>query len=126
MRRAPAILLLLVFSFSLIPPAVFADSESKLPACCRRDGKHHCSMTSVTDGPSRASSLALKGTPTKCPLFPTGKAIPAAGKASVPLPTYVSLAPVLSHPTAVVQTEARYRVSFSRAWQERGPPSPVS
>ena len=40
MRRVPAILLLAVFSFSLISPALFAsETESNLPACCRRDGK---------------------------------------------------------------------------------------
>jgi len=42
-RRTLAAALLTLFSFSLIVPLVFAsDPESKLPACCRRAGKHRC------------------------------------------------------------------------------------
>jgi hypothetical protein len=32
---------------------------------------------------------------------------------------------ILSHPTIHAQTEARYRISFSRSRQKRGPPSSV-
>src|ERR1700743_3776323 len=45
MRRAQALLLLGLFSFALISPALLAaDPDSALSACCRRDGKHHCAM----------------------------------------------------------------------------------
>ena len=43
-------LLLALFSFSLISPAVLAsDADSKLPACCKRNGKHHCDAAISTD-----------------------------------------------------------------------------
>jgi hypothetical protein len=45
MRRVPAILLVFLFGFSPIASALFVDDQSNLPACCRRDGKHHCGMT---------------------------------------------------------------------------------
>jgi len=41
-RSVSAALLLAIFGFSLITPALSAsDPESKLPPCCRRTGKHH-------------------------------------------------------------------------------------
>jgi hypothetical protein len=44
-RRAFGILLLLLFSLPLIAPALAsAPDDAQLPACCRRDGKHHCAM----------------------------------------------------------------------------------
>jgi hypothetical protein len=56
-RRLLAISLLLLFSFPLVSPllALSANPETNLPACCRRDGKHHCQMnmqrsSASTDG----------------------------------------------------------------------------
>lgn len=123
LRRASAILLLVVFSFPLISPMLFARSESTLPACCRRDGKHHCSMESKADSPQPSGASALEGAPSRCPLFPKGSTMPSAGKTSVPRPAWLLQAPVRSYPAATEQTEARYRISFSRVWQKRGPPS---
>lgn len=37
-------LLVALFSISLFTPLLAADQRSNLPICCRRDGKHHCSM----------------------------------------------------------------------------------
>jgi hypothetical protein len=41
-------------------------------------------------------------------------------------PAQVVFAAIVSHPAAHAQTEARYRISFSRAWQKRGPPALLS
>jgi hypothetical protein len=125
LQRALAILLLLGFSVSLISPVLSADSESKLPSCCRRDGKHHCSMTNPTEGKSQKPSLALKGARAKCPLYPPG-AMPATAKASASHPAFVLPAPAPSQPPAVAQPEARFHLSFSRACQKRGPPLLIS
>jgi hypothetical protein len=124
--RASAILLIVSFSFSLISPILSSNGESKLPSCCRRDGKHHCSMMSTTASGSQESGGEIKGTRTRCPLYPAGKAAPASAKATTPRPGFVLEAPVWSHPAAVAQTEARFRLSFGRAWQKRGPPSLLS
>ena len=37
-------LLVALFSISLFTPLLADDQRSNLPICCRRDGKHHCSM----------------------------------------------------------------------------------
>ncbi len=123
LRRASAILVMLGFSFSLCSPVLYSDSESKLPKCCRRDGAHRCSMMDAKDRLAQAPGLGIKSTRAKCPLYPTGKAMPASTKANLPRLMTVSVAPTLSRPTAVEQTEARFRLSFSRSSQKRGPPS---
>ncbi len=86
MRRAPAILLVFLFSFSLIGPALFVDAESDLPACCRRDGKHHCGMAgdmaaAMADAP--LSGPAADALRLKCPFYPIGATLPEIGPALV-------------------------------------------
>ena len=52
MRRVVAILMSLLFSLLLITPAFSAPSR-ELPECCKRAGKHHCSMDRApVDGPT--------------------------------------------------------------------------
>lgn len=80
-------------------------------------------MTAATDQESRDSGVNMNRARTKCPLYPTGKAMPVTGKASTPRSTYIAEGPAWSHPTAIEQTEARFRLSFSRFSQKRGPPS---
>ena len=120
MRRALAILLMAVFSFPLISPALFAsDAESNLPACCRRDGKHHCAMmASESESPSGPSLQAAR-----CPSFPAASATPSSPAVSLPPVSQVIFAGLLSHPASCPQTEALCRISYSRAGQKRGPPT---
>ncbi|HZL57847.1 MAG TPA: hypothetical protein VFC21_12225, partial [Bryobacteraceae bacterium] len=66
MRRIYAILLLALFSFSLLSPAFSAQADGNLPACCRRDGKHRCSAPGGSAGHSGAG---IK-TDRKCPSYP--------------------------------------------------------
>jgi len=49
MRRVPASLLLALWSLGLALPFLQAQ-PSAIPACCRRDGKHHCAMSPGGDG----------------------------------------------------------------------------
>jgi hypothetical protein len=117
-RRVQAILLLVAFSFPLISlPLVSLRAEAKLPACCRRDGKHKCSMKSMA-----GAGLTLKAQ-SNCPLYPSGKASPAVTKFGVASPAlrwqrrWLILSPRSRRP------KPGYRVSYSRAGQKRGPPS---
>jgi hypothetical protein len=121
MPRASAILLLALFGFLLISPAVVADANSNLPACCRKDGKHHCSMTSPDE--SEESGGALQSVRSKCPMFPGSAAAPAHSSAAAARPTDLFFASLVGHPAAHAQTDAPYRVSFSRSLHKRGPPS---
>jgi hypothetical protein len=138
-QRVSAVLLLVLFNFSLIGTFALADSESKLPECCRRSGKHHCSsmMDSSTDSmgsmmqassmeDGRASGLAVRPTPGRCPYSPRGGPSSPYGKAPLLRAAWTVVASLVSHPAGPVQTEARYRVSFSRVRQKRGPPSPLA
>ncbi|HUQ92193.1 MAG TPA: hypothetical protein VM120_10980 [Bryobacteraceae bacterium] len=118
MHRLQAALLLLAFSFSLIVPAVYSGAESQLPACCRSHGKHACSMKGA---PENSSGPSLRA-PGKCPSYPVGRALAAHEKIPVVKQTSVIGAWLAAQPAALVQTEALYRVSYSRSSQKRGPP----
>jgi hypothetical protein len=76
MRRALASVLLVLISSQLLTPLLPATTRSDLPACCRRDGKHHC----VTD--AAAGSPRTLSTP-KCELFPQAALVAARSKVSV-------------------------------------------
>src|SRR5947207_9571899 len=77
MRRVMAFLLVAMFSFSLIGPAVFASTLSaKLLACCRRDGKHHCTTPEASN-----SGQVLAAT--RCASFPIAKAAPNTARAGL-------------------------------------------
>jgi hypothetical protein len=125
MRRVPAILLLAVFSYSLIGAALWADADSRLPACCRRDGKHHCAMMNMDQGAAEAQSpgLAVRAVTTRCPFFPKGGAVlPHSGAALLTGAPPARVA-VLYQMAAPAQAAAGYRFSFDRSHQKRGPPS---
>jgi hypothetical protein len=67
MHRISATWLIVLSSFSLTGPAVFAlDEESKLPACCRRGGQHHCAMQ-ASQWESPSGPILNTG---KCSTFP--------------------------------------------------------
>jgi|SRR5580658_2252206 hypothetical protein len=126
MRRVPAILLVLLFGFSPIGPALFVDAQSNLPACCRRDGKHHCGMTDpdMTETPS--SGAAVDALRAKCPFFPNGGAVvPHSGQALLAASQPVGVS-IDSRITDRSQSEAGCRLLFDCAHQKRGPPSPLS
>lgn len=76
MRRALSILLLTLFSVSLAAPVLLAlgASESNLPACCRRDGKHGCSINKQA---RPAEGAAVSRAAVRCALFPAAHGVPA-------------------------------------------------
>jgi hypothetical protein len=49
MRRISASLLLALLCFGFALPFLQAQ-RSSIPACCRRDGKHHCAMSANGNG----------------------------------------------------------------------------
>jgi hypothetical protein len=119
MSRAIAVALLLVFTCDAVFPALSENAAATLPACCRRDGNHHC-MTVKSD--ADASGLLWKAVQQRCPYFPKN-ATAKNDTCPAPPPSRPVIAAVFSHPTAKAQTDARYRVSLIRGWQKRGPPS---
>ncbi len=125
MRRFTAILMLtLIGSFMAAPLLALSssDPEASLPACCRRDGNHHCTMT---DRALRSAGLGTQArqTPQRCAFYPravTASSFPFHGAPAASATHYAQIA---SHPAIHAQTEALYRLSLDRSRQKRGPPS---
>ncbi len=117
MRRCIAILFVLTFSWLLILPALaFTTAASDVPACCRKNGKHHCQMK-VTPG--------FAGLSEKCP-YGSHNTLAVPNITFHTSPRQSSSSYLVSRPTLSAQAEAGYRVSYYRAKQKRGPPSFLS
>jgi hypothetical protein len=122
-RRTISITLLLLFSLPLISPlfALGRTAESRLPACCRMHGKHHC-MMSMEEMEALLDGVHFTPPPMKCPLFP---------KALSPVPhqalffdrAALPFAEALSHSVLARQTEAWARGALDSARYQRGPPA---
>ena len=122
MRRALSIFLLALFSVSLAMPVLFArvEGEAKLPACCRRDGKHRCAMMQ-TAGP--VDGMAVRSGAARCGMFPRGSFAPMAGAATGAKPIYSIQAFVPSSGEWVPAAAAGFRFVSGNSWPKRGPPS---
>jgi len=127
MRRILAISLLAMF---LLPTAMplFAlgtkDPDANLPACCRRNGKHHC-MMSMEMMQAMLSGTQVRAVPMKCPLFPRTLNTAQHNQLSTRAAALI-FAELVSHPALHLQTEARARVARDCARQKRGPPALLS
>jgi hypothetical protein len=119
-RRLLAISLLLLFGFPLIAPlfAMQADANGNLPACCRRNGAHHCSMQ--LSGESQQTHFS--GIREKCPAYPKAVTSMKRNDLSLQTPTLL-LSDALVHPAGAAQAEARARMALYRSQQQRGPPA---
>jgi hypothetical protein len=56
-------------------------------------------------------------------MFPNGKSEPVTSPLALPVPERMEISLLFSAEAGRAQTEARYRVSHSRASQKRGPPA---
>ena len=123
-RRILSFTLLLLFSFPLISPllALTAGSDANLPACCRRNGAHHCMRMTR---PTESSGVTLSAVPQRCPAFPAVVNQVRHGNLSLS-PASLIFAGIVSHPAVKPQTQARARVALDRSCQKRGPPAAIS
>lgn len=123
MRRTIAISLLMLFSWGLIAPVLAPDSEANLPACCRRNGKHHCAMRimAVLDNSQRGFTTITD----KCPCYPASASV-VHSSTFKPEARDAVYAEARHHLARAPQTEALYRVSLLRSHQKRGPPPPLA
>jgi hypothetical protein len=127
-RRFLAIAVLLFIGLPMISPllALSSATDANVPACCRRDGKHHCMLKSMgqMDG-SDSPGINFGMLSERCPVCP--KALPVATQHPFALePASAVLAELFAHPASLPQTQAKFRVSFSRSRQKRGPPVVVA
>src|SRR5689334_16987774 len=108
-------LLLTAFSFTLIGPAAFAPrGDRTLHACCRTNGKHHCTLATGHDNPQ--SPAFQTG---RCPWFGVQQTMPPVRAEAVIRPSQAIFAAIVSHPTARPQVEAMGRLSWDRSSQKR-------
>jgi len=116
-RRLLASLLLSLLLVPLTLPLFGTRAvEASLPACCRRNGKHHCMMYMAW-----MQQRAFRAFHEKCPYD-------IAPPAVMVLPPYTPSAPtsifagLRRHLSPVAQAETQRHVSFDRTRQKRGPP----
>jgi len=118
LRRILSIALLLLFVLPAVSPLLGLEggAQSNLPACCRRDGSHHCVLGM---GVPSESGKALAGE--RCPFGE--RALPIVVHAAWTLDTAKAVfVGLTAHPTGTPQTECRRRLASLRARQKRGPP----
>lgn len=126
MRRLLAVTLLLLFGFPLVSPlfALSANSETNLPACCRRDGAHHCHQNMQRTS-SSAQSESVFATQAKCPFYPGAATLVRHNDAK--LHTIATLlVEAANHSAVKAPTYAHARIDLDTAWQKRGPPALAS
>ena len=127
LRRLLSIVLFWATLFPMLAPALAAGAvgRSTLPACCRRDGKHHCMMSAeeraLLMGES-GGAIRVGTPPQPCPY--SQRSLAAAHLQPFTPGAAARHAEFLFHqPSAAVQAECLRRISFDRSRQKRGPPS---
>ena len=121
MRRLLAMLLLATFGLPLAASALELSqpAETRLPACCRRTGTHHCAMNL-----GKLSAAPMFGY--RCPNFPRPSAsAPADTFAAVASPASFTL---MDNPALAPsqRAETQRRISRERSRHQRGPPARLS
>ena len=125
MRRWLSIFLILFFGLGPLAAALPAGDDSGLPACCRRNGAHHCAMSMrmrAQMAEAASSSAPAFTAPATCPHFPgyiaaTTSTIHALTASPVSLPVLLAQA----HSPAAGRAAARLSQIRTRAG--RGPPA---
>lgn len=119
MARGTATLLLLMFVLLPLTPLLAGGADASVPACCRRDGKHHC-MKGMAQVPAQHKHLTSGGM--KCPTFPKLFGTSSLSTNFIPAGSQSYYAAIVSHPSIHAQVETSYRICWSRSQQKRGPP----
>ena len=118
-RRLLSIGLILLHGLAPLALLLPASAESRLPACCRRHGAHHCAMMGqMMQAASSATSLRA---PSRCSEFPTGSAA-ATAPIDALSPTVTAVMPILAQPQSPADAEANARLSQIRTRSGRAPP----
>ena len=87
MRRAFSILLVLLFGLGPLS-AIAGGEDANLPACCRRNGAHHCAMAARMAARMRqVDPQAHLSAPLTCPSYPGLSAIFTAPGSALLAPT---------------------------------------
>jgi len=124
MRRGFSILLILFFGLGPLSAMIDGTEDANLPACCRRNGAHHCAMNMQMAAimAKIADPRPAFSAPLTCPLYP-GPAITIM--APVHALTAAHAGPVFAsaHSLAPVSVRAAAHSMPSRTHAGRGPPA---
>jgi len=123
MRRALSISLILFFGLVPLAATLGASEDAHLPACCRRNGAHHCAESMrMTDAMiDSAPGKAIVTAPPTCPGFPgTAGARTTAPQALTASP--VGMPALLAQLHTPQAASAAARLSLIRTRSGRGPP----
>jgi hypothetical protein len=118
MRRLLALLLLASFGLPVAASALALGQspDTRLPACCRRNGAHHCAMQMAV--PNGAPAITAV-----CPHFPQPSATSPSNTSSALAPPAQTTLLHLVALTATRQADTQRRISRERSRHKRGPPS---
>lgn len=123
MRGGVTFFLLVVLTLPVWQSIADPVSASQLPACCRRDGEHHCSAAAeMSRGVADLGGQAVTSVPQHCPVW---RAVASSGAVKVLPPHRASIFdPGL--PSVLMERHAIIFVSsgFS-SHTDRGPPALV-
>jgi hypothetical protein len=122
MRRAASLILVLFFGFGPLTGLLQSSDDARLPACCRRQGAHHCAMAMQMAAMEAPGKTPILTAPVTCPMFPgfmAGPSAPAhalaASAAGLPALQTQSLSPAFISANALT--------GLIRARAARGPPA---
>jgi len=119
MRRVLAITLLIAFGSPLVIPLLAStpNPQSNLPACCRRNGLHHCAGMAAT---TSTGDPALKASP--CANYPSPGTPLRLVTAALAAPVGPA-ATLLRTSSRLAVARPRAHTSISSSNQKRGPPT---
>lgn len=123
--RLLTLVLLASFGLPSFAPllSVGAPNETTLPACCRRHGKHHCTMGSGEVAAISASQSGFGAPQERCPFSPQMVASPFRMPLALTSAAAVIIPARDSQAGAVAQCTTGRHAARDRAWPKRGPPS---
>lgn len=121
MRQVLTALLVLFFGLGPLTAVLPASDEARLPACCRRDGAHHCAMAMHMGALDNGAEAAFSA-PSHCPMYPGPSAallstVYAALASPAALPDVAATFGLLPTPLRAILSNRGRTVS------DRGPPS---
>lgn len=134
MRRLLSILLLLVLGFGPGAPAGALAAglrsglhsgwtgkvdESRLPTCCRRNGKHHCSMSGEQYADLSGQTTLVANEPCPCAPQSLDSTAPQLSALAQSSPAAIHLP---AQPRAVHLSSAAVLISDRQTQPKRGPP----
>lgn len=125
LRKLLAITLLVLLGQPFVQPLLAwnATSEANLPACCRRNGRHHCMMSMAERRQLASRDLQFEAPSERCPYRQAIAGPVLHGRSLLPPVGQAIFVGLSSHPAVAVQTESKLRISRNRSRRKRGPPN---